>query len=222
MGNYVSAPINEAVSVLQRIDPGELSLLRARFPALADELALGMQGGAAPLDDLNRDRAGVMILALNAAVAGAGQELTGLHVRMANARKRRLIAQITTVFGSSGVVAGVVSGHALLTQLTAILTLVASLGNLMAGNLESLATPGSKNIYEAYDRATSLAYKAGLLSTELQLLLKHAADGETVGKAIAEANGLCFELSKWLSEIKGSSVPRQAIPAPGLGAAPSA
>lgn len=93
---------------------------------------------------------------------------------MRKARKRRLIAQITTVFGSSGVVAGLVIEQALVTQVTAILTLVASLGTLFANDLEALVMPGSKNIYDAYDRATSLAYKAGLLSSELQLLLKRA------------------------------------------------
>lgn len=204
MGQSAAAPMNEAVNLLEKLAPEALTRARAQFPQLANELA-GFEGGAL-IDELDIDRAQIMIVALDVVKRKADKENGIARSRMAKAKSRRLSAQVVTLLASSGVLAGMVTAQPTLTLINAMLTFAASIGALGADYLESLAKPGAGNIYEAYDRSNTLAYRSGALRNELELLVKHRdkADKEVTGKAIAEANAVCEELNKWLTQMAGT------------------
>lgn len=129
MGGTAVAPINEAVFLLNELEPASLENARRQFPLLGFELALGKEGGEGERrDELDLERAQVLLLALNAAKNRAENELPSIRARMSTSRKRRLWSQIASVICSSGVLAALALNQTALTVITALLALLASIG----------------------------------------------------------------------------------------------
>lgn len=201
----IAAPINEAVSLLSALEPAGLEKARGMFPGLQPELALGRRGGVEDGDDaLNFDRARVMEQALGAGTRRAEEELAAIRKRMTLARRRRLVSQIATLVCSSGVLAALAVDDKMLTVMTAVLALLASLGTLVAEHQERLVKQGDGDIYDAYEKASGLAYKAGLMAENIRLLVKHKAEGGQIVTALEAANAVCEELNRWITKMAGS------------------
>lgn len=207
MGENLRAPINEAVNLLSNIDPDSLKTLINDYPALGNELILGREGGEQETpDDLDIDRAWIMIKALDKGRLRAEQELCAIRGRIIRARKSRFLAQAITLIGSSGVLALLASrGGESQTVLAAIVTLLASIWTMIAEHTERLLKPGGPDIYDTFERASKAAYRAGLKIDELCLLIKHLTSKEELKNAVASANALCEELNELVVQMSGGS-----------------
>lgn len=206
MGSKISAPpINEAVNLLNSLSPVSLDHFRQSFAVLGEELSLGRLGGDATGDgSLNKLRAEVLIRALGMARERAEAELELLKGRMSSAKKFRLGSQVVSLVCSSGVLGAIAIGDKNTTVATAILSVVASLGVIVAEYKERLLKQGEGDVYAAFEAAGHAAYKAGLAAENLHLLSTHIPMSEELQNAIAEANKICEELNGWLIKISGS------------------
>lgn len=201
MGGLVAAPINEAVFLLERLAPYELKQLRVELPELGVELNTGREGGDSPPTSFELDisRAKVMIIALDRAKSEAEAELTTGRQRIKKAQRLRLWSQIFALICSSGVLAALAFGQKGITIVASVLTLLSSIGTLVAEHWERL-NGGKSNIYEAFEGAGKAAFRAGLLSSELGLRVEHCEkfnDGK-LAELIGTANELCLELNTWV------------------------
>ncbi len=202
----LGAPINEAVYLLYELDPNGLADARQHFPQLESELVLGRMGGEREeSENLETDRAEFMRLALNAAKKEADKLLLSIKGRMRASRKLRLGAQIAAFVCSSGVLAAIALGPRPITVITALLSLLASVGTMVSEYKEQLLKKGGGDIYDAYEGASQAAYKAGLMSENIRLLLKHKANASELNDLIKAANLLCEELNDWVHKIAGSN-----------------
>ncbi len=206
MGDTTKAPINEAVYLLNRLNPGALVDLRERFPKLSPELVLGQDGGLEePADGLDIDRALIVIRALNEAKESAEREMLAIRARMVRARRYRKFAQVATLVCSSGVLGSLaLFPKGPLTAITALLALLASIGSMLAEGQEGLLRKGDGDIYQAFDEAGKAAYEAGITIDELQLLIKHNIVGNALLDAIKQAQALCRDINSWIRKTSGS------------------
>lgn len=205
MGGNAIAPINEAVFLLSELEPASLEDARRQFPQLESELVLGRQGGEKESrGELDLDRAQVMLQALNAAKKRAEIELVSIRQRMGASRRRRLWSQIASLICSSGVLAALALDQVRLTVITALLALLASIGTMVSEHQERLLKQGDGDIYDAYEKASEAAYKAGLMSENIRLLMKHNSESAEIRAALESANALCEELHKWITRMAGS------------------
>jgi len=205
MGFHTGAPINEAVYLIKKADSSALPRLLESYPALAEELA-GMEGGGLA-SELDKDRARVMLIALEFGQSQAEATLSSVRLRLQRARLQRLAAQVFGLLTSSGAVAAVVAQHRFLALVTATLTFIASLASLGADHLEALFRPGAGNAYRAYEAASALVFKASRMHSELRLLLLHDADAKALSATIGLANAVCEELNKLTVQLGVSAVP---------------
>ena len=206
MGVGTSAPpINEGVSLLNKLAPDLLGDLRHSFGVLGEELKLGRLGGETQSDEaLNKLRAMIIVKALEAAKERAETELELLRVRISSAKKFRLGSQLAALICSSGVLGAIALGDKNVTVATAILSVIASFGVIIAEYKEKLLKQGDGDVYAAFESAGQAAYKAGLLKENLGLLSTHAPDSDDLRQAITEGNAICYELNGWLIKISGS------------------
>jgi len=206
MGLNTRVPINEAVYLLQRLEPEELSKSRAEFPALSAELVLGQEAGeAAPSDDLDLERAKVLVRALEAGKRAAERQLLAIRARIVRARRYRKTAQIVALICSSGVLGAI----ALLPKgpvagITALLALLASIGTILAEGQEGLLGKEGGDIYQAFGEASKACYEAGMTVVELSLLIKYRSTGPALTEALARAQALCRDLNEWVTRTSGS------------------
>lgn len=205
MGELSGAPINELVALLTKIDAPKLKALRAEFPHLANELQLGRIGGGS--EDANAydlDRAKVAAQSLSAVANRASIELVRIQARMKLSRRRRLLAQILTLVGSSGVLGALALDKPTIAIATSVLTLLASIGSVLADFGERLVSPSKGDIYEAFEQASSVGFKARRLAEELRLAVSHNVATSELRPLIANANQLAEELNGWATKMAGS------------------
>ncbi|MER0202939.1 MAG: hypothetical protein DU480_03585 [Nitrosomonas sp.] len=206
MGGKVGIPINEAVYLLNELEPDFLENARSKFPLLKSELILGREGGEQePSDELNLDRAEVMIKALDVAKKRADNELESINKRIRASRKRRLWSQIASLICSSGVLAAISLSQSALTVISAFLALLASIGTIISDHQEKLLKQGDGDIYVAYEEASQASYKAALMAENIRLLIKHRVANSEVSETLKSANALCEDLNKWITRMSGSS-----------------
>jgi hypothetical protein len=205
MGSSGAAPINEAVSLLSELDPTYLEDVRRNFPLLSAELVLGKRGGEKDADEeLNLDRARVMLRALEAVVEKAQSELLLLRTRISASKRRRLWSQIASLICSSGVLAAIPLGNKPLSIITALLALLTSVGTMISDHKERLLKQDGGDIYDAYESASQASYKAGLMAENMRLLIKHKAESVEIRAALESSNMLCEELNNWITKMSGS------------------
>jgi hypothetical protein len=204
--NLLAPPINEAINILNSIDPDSLKNFREEFKSvLGDELKLGRQGGEDEYDNkLNKLRAKIVIEALQTAKKRAESELSILKNRIQSARKVRLISQMVSVVLSSGVLGAIAIGDKTMTIATAIFSAISSLGSILAENKERLLKQSDSDIYIAFESAAQASYKAGLAIENLKLLSINLPESEELRSSITEANEVCEQLNMWLIKIYGS------------------
>jgi hypothetical protein len=207
MGGSVAAPINEAVFLLNELDPKILDTVREQFPQLGPELALGKEGGENEVrEELDLDRAQVMLRALDVAKKRAENELNTIRQRISASRERRLWSQIASLICSSGVLASLaLSQKGLVTVITALLALLASIGTMISEHQERLLKQGDGDIYDAFEKASQAAYRAGLMAENIRLLVKHKVGSAEIRTALESANLLCEELNSWITKMSGSN-----------------
>ena len=206
MGTSTGAPINEAVGVLSKLDPAQITELRNEFPSIADELRIGRIGGT-PSDSASFDleRAEVAARALIAVANRASLELVRIQDRMRSARRRRLGSQILTLVCSSGVLGALALNKATTAVAISVLTLLASVGTLLADFGEKLLKSGEGDVYEAFEQASNASYKARKLSEELRLAIRHNISGDELRSLVTSANQLAEQLNQWVTKMVGST-----------------
>ena len=206
MGTSTGAPINEAVGVLSKLDPAQIAELRSEFPSIADELRIGRIGGT-PSDSASFDleRAEVAARALIAVANRASLELVRIQDRMRSARRRRLGSQILTLVCSSGVLGALALNKATAAVAISVLTLLASVGTLLADFGEKLLKSGEGDVYEAFEQASNASYKARKLSEELRLAIRHNISGDELRSLVTSANQLAEQLNQWVTKMVGST-----------------
>jgi hypothetical protein len=123
---------------------------------------------------------------------------------MSSARRFRLGSQLVALICSSGVLGAIAIGDKNVTVTTAILSVLASLGVIVAEYKERLLKQGDGDVYTAFEAAGQASYKAGLTAENLSLLSTHSPESEELSQAISEANALCEQLNGWLIKISGS------------------
>lgn len=201
--------LDEAVCLLRRIDPAELTAAMQELPALATEFRETPPGGitTTPVesvtdsDGLGTDRAKFFIRTLNVAVQRAQKELESLRQKIRIARKVRFAAKCISILGSSAVLAAVAWNARALEIGTAVLALLATLGISYAEHKESLFGANSGDIYLAYENSTAASFKALLMGENLKTLVKHHAGREELSRQLDLAHELCAELNHWLDQI---------------------
>src|SRR5438876_9785203 len=108
MGVAAGIAINEGVSLLEKLSPSRLHVLRGEYSLLSDELGLGIYAGSeedqkgGQEGDLHLNaKASIMIAALSEAWKAADDALATVSRRIRTARRERLISQALVVIGSS-------------------------------------------------------------------------------------------------------------------------
>ncbi|MDR2265430.1 MAG: hypothetical protein LBE93_18560 [Enterobacter asburiae] len=201
-----SPPINEGVNLLNTLSPSSLQDFRNSIPELQGELEIGRLGGVISNDDnLNKLRAEVLIKALEMALERANTELELLKIKMSSAKKFRLGSQVVSLICSSGVLGAIAIGDKNTTVVTAILSVFASLGSIIAEYKERLLRQGDGDVYTAFEAAGHVAYKAGVALENIKLLSTHVPNSEELQNAIIESNKICEDLNVWLIKISGGS-----------------
>ena len=203
MGAVSGAPINELVGVLSLLEQSQIDALRLEFPELAAELRRGQEGGKAT-NPYDTQRAEVAVRSLIAIANCAAVELNRVQTRMRLARTKRLMAQILTLVGSSGVLGALALKEPTLAVITSVVTLLASVGNLLADYGERLIRPGQGDIYEAFEQASTANFRARRLADDLKLAVQHAAPAKEIQAQIASANQLAESLHDWATRMSGS------------------
>ena len=208
MGTSNDIAINEGVFLLQSLAPARLDEFRTEFPSQSKALAIGIIAGPedGPKDDsiataMLRERAQIMIVALGEAEAAAKSALLKVSRRVKSARRQRLLSQILVLIGSSSSLATLALSKNRAAVISAVLTLLAALWNLLAEYQEKLLNPQAGNIYDAFQRLAEGAYKTRTMSTELTLALKYDQSVAQIGALVASANVLCEELNGWLIQM---------------------
>lgn len=211
MGANNEIAINEGVFLLQSLSPDRLNQLRIEFPSQSRALAIGIIAGSedGPENDkvamaMLRDRAQIMIVALSEAEAAAKKAVVAVSRRVKSARRQRLLSQILVLIGSSSSLATLALSKNRAAVISAVLTLLAALWNLLAEYQEKLLNPQAGNIYDAFQRLAEGAYKTRTMSTELTLALKYNQNATQIGPLVASANALCEELNGWLIQMVAS------------------
>jgi hypothetical protein len=205
MGLSLAPPIDEGVNLLSKLVPNELADLRLKFPSIIDELEIGRVGGETlGTPELDYERAEVMASALVAVADKAAIELNSIQHRMRMARRRRLVAQVATLVCSSGVLAAFALSENQIAIWISLLTLLASVGTLLAEYSERLLRAGDGDIYQAFEEASNAEFKARNAASELRLLVKHRAATEELRPFIANSNKLAEELYQWVIKMGGS------------------
>lgn len=210
MGHSVATPINEAVGLLARLDPQGLVALGAEFPSIAEELRPGRIGGeprnessTAVDSSLDFERAEVAARALIAVANMASIELETIRARMKVARRLRLATQVLTVVCSSGVLGAFAFSQTNTAIAIAVLTLLSSVGTLVAEHGEKLLLPGKGDIYQAYEQANSFGFRARKTAEELRLFIRYKSSAD-IKPLIIEANQLSEQLHDWVTRMVGS------------------
>jgi hypothetical protein len=198
--------INEAVFLLSALAPRQIESLKLQYPALADELKVGIYAGeeppAHPPQDLHLvEKADVMLRALAEASRRAEEAMACVSAKIKKARLRRLVSQAFVLIGSSSLLGAVALQGKLAAVGSAVLTLLAALGNLFAEHQEKLLNPQASSIYEAFQKLGEGAYKAHFQSSQLQLMLKFPGQEAELKDLIAQANALCEQLNGWLIQL---------------------
>lgn len=205
------AAINEAVFLLAQTSPEKLETLRNQFPHLAEELQEGIYAGEEEEEKTGAgnsylaDKAVIVISALDEASSRAQSAMGAVVGSIRKARVRRLVSQVLVLVGSSSLLGAVALDGKTATVASAIITLLAALGNLFAEYYERLLSPQSGNIYDAFQKLGEGAYKARTFSSSLQLALKHKEGEADLAALIGEANELCEQLNGWLIQILNST-----------------
>ncbi|HDR2474378.1 TPA: hypothetical protein QCI26_004120 [Enterobacter soli] len=198
-----SPPINEGVNLLNTLSPKDLDEFRQAMPSLGTELLLGRLGGQSETDrSLNKLRAEILIKALVIARERAEVELSDLKKKISSAKKIRLGSQVVSVICSSGVLGTIALGNKNVTITTAILSVAASLGVIVAEYKERLIN--QCDIYNAFESASLVAYKAGVAAGNLTILSEKIPESEELHNAIIDGNKICEDLNVWLIGISGS------------------
>ncbi|MCC8991891.1 MAG: hypothetical protein LM514_04785, partial [Streptococcus sp.] len=146
MGKHSATPINEAVFILSKIAPLQLQELRDQYPHLSDELREGISAGEKDdtsdgAADYLREKALVVSIALVETANRAEASMGEVVRRIRRSRSARLISQVLVLVGSSALLGAVALDDKTATIVTALLTLLAALGNLLADHGERLLNP---------------------------------------------------------------------------------
>lgn len=207
MSDIPSTPINEGISFLWRVAPSALETLRNEHPSLAEELKLGIPAGTsktgkgAPDTAIIREKAQIMIAVLSEASVVAQKALVSLSRRVNRARVQRLASQVLVLVGSSSSLGTLALRNNPAAVISAVLTVVAALGNLLAEYQERLLNPRTGNIYDAFQRLSECVYKTRTLATDLALALKYEQENSEIKQLIIQANVLCERLNDWLIKL---------------------
>jgi hypothetical protein len=198
--------INEAVFLLSQADPAKLVSLREKFPELDEELQEGIYAGSKQGDRATQDsylvqKAEVVATALESVSDQADAAMRRVRVSIQRARSRRLISQVLVVIGSSSLLGAVALEGRTVTVISAVLTLLAALGNLFAEYHEKLLNPQASNIYEAFQKLGQGTYRARALLAQLQLAMRHEEGVQMLTDLVSTANELCEDLNGWLIQV---------------------
>lgn len=203
MGGLVNAPINEAIFLLNSLAPTRLSQLKAEHPTLQEQLVVGVACGDADegqetAGPLLHEKASVMIAVLEEAATRAHRGLHVTSVRIAQARRRRLVSQVLVLVGSSTLLGSVALDGKVVSVVSAVMTTLAALGTLLAEHRERLLTPSVGSVYDAFQRLGEGSFKARRISSELGLAIRYGEQPDAIVELIARGNALCEELNSWL------------------------
>src|SRR6266852_5144487 len=207
------APINEGVFLLNKLSHYDVEDLHEKYPHIpADNLKTGIFAGPEEEDPANRaamarDKAHFMLDTLAAAKEAAQTALVSVARKVKSARVQRLISQILVHIESSSSLATLALGKKRAAIVSAVLTLLAALGNLFAEYQEKLINPQAGNLYDAFQRLSEGVYKTGTMSSDLTLALKYEPDVSQLEQLIAKANALCEELNGWLIQLVSTMIP---------------
>jgi len=203
MGDLANAPINEAVSLLDSLAPERLIELRAEHPELAVQLRVGVDCGQEDevSPSLTRERARVLLAALNEAAVRAQRALENAAKRVARIRRKRLFSQVAVLIGSSSLLGAVALDQKVASVVSAVLTLLAALGDLLAQHEEGLLTPGQGTVQEIFQRLGEGRYAAHRMASELELSIRLEQSDDDLAKTIERGNALCADLNSWLIQL---------------------
>lgn len=193
--------INEAVFLLSELSPDDLDKLKLKYPTIADNLKVGIYAGDDVSNEHLFEKAHVMMVVLNEARRRSETAMISISASIKKARQRRLLSQAIVIIGSSSLLGAVALDGKQATVISAILTLLAALGNLFAEYHEKLLNPQAGSIYDAYRKLGEGAYKAQFLSGDIQLSLKYGRHNTEMKDLILQANELCEQLNGWLIEL---------------------
>jgi hypothetical protein len=216
MPSATSVPINEGISLLATLSPLRLEQLRKEHPSISKDLVLGITAG--PEEErtdefvasaIIREKAQVMIAALSEAGTAAQNALESVSTKVKSAKRQRLISQLLVLIGSSSSLATLALNKNRAAVISAVLTLLAAIGNLFAEYQERLLNPQTGNIYDAFQRLSEGVYKTRTMSMDLGLALKYSQKPAEISQLVVSANVLCEQLNDWLIQLL-STMPKPA------------
>lgn len=218
MGSESSAtPINEAVFLLKIMAPDKLASLKSRYPDIALELQEGIFAGTeeppSPRSSYLCQRAAVVIVALEEAASRAEQAMGVAASNIKRARSRRLISQALVLVGSSSLLGAVaLDAKHFVMVVSAVLTLLAALGDLLAEHYERLLNPKVGNIYDAFQKLGEGTYKARRIAVELHIATQHDEGIAELAELVGKGNELCEQLNSWLTQTLNQFLVVQPVP----------
>lgn len=152
-------------------------------------------------ENLLKEKAKIFQVALEEASTRAKSAMDLVATKIKKARFARLITQIIVLISSSSVLGAMALNAKDISVATAVFTLLAAIGNLLAEYYEKLLNPQTGNIYEVYQRLGEGILKTQTILEELKLANRFALNNEDLTKLLGTANQLCESLNQWLIQV---------------------
>lgn len=206
MGGLAGAPINEAVFLLSKTSPKTLEELKFKFPELKDELKPGIMAGDQELSDeqhrkILTAKAGVVVAALSKTIQMSDKALSNAARNMLLGRRTRLVGQIVTVAGTSGVLAAIGVSQSRLAIIAAVLALLGSLASILGEYYEQVVDRKQGGLNEIFLRIAMARQKAEVLLETIKAYLSANVVDSGLESSIKEANALSEEITKNIFQI---------------------
>jgi hypothetical protein len=203
-------PINEAVNLLSKFDPGALERLRAGLPTeVRPLLRPGGLAGVVAADLI--PLAQVPLKALKTACDWCDQAIHTTASRLKRARLFRLVGGLAAAGGSaSSVIVTITAWPPIGVYVGGVVALVGSLASLLSDYWTRLESGGSRTLFEVYADLVDKRYQAKRLSEELTTLLGLEATPEreqAIKDRMGQANAILYEVNKLEAVLLVSTPP---------------
>lgn len=211
MGELVAqgAPINEAVYLLDKLNPEALKTYRTENREIAEMLEPGIWAGTesemksdrGSSDDFAYEKAKFVLAAVKVSLDTANRGIITATKRISFSRKLKLYSGILVLLGSSGILGALALKQQNIAIISAIITLFSSIGNLISDHLEKIINPKSGNVYDVYQNLVESRNKLNYIKSELTLALKYRLGHNEINVIVANANEKIGNINRWFPQI---------------------
>lgn len=198
--NTTGLPINEAVRFLHRANPTALNNFRDDYPALSNELKLGIiAGNEENGDSFYKEKAEIMSSALKTLSKSTLTAYKNSSAKLDRNRKIKLFCEILAVLGSATLLTTLSVPEKLPKILAACTALVGSIGAIFVEHSSKFTSPELGSLDKACTEFYAASQEANILIVELKAAVATNLETPELKKIIGRANSLLQKSHRWPS-----------------------